>query len=433
MDVREASGEKAAGACPMGGASLIEPRNIAHPHDFYRQMRHEEPVYFDEALGMWLVSRYDDIWTVLKDPISYSFKHGYFDTLGGGFFQEFKAILERDGQGYFPDVIMEDPPLHTRVRRLTEKAFTAHRVAAIEARMTEIADDLIGRLLARCEAGEVVDGVHDYAGPFTVRVICEQLGISQFEAEKIQRWSYAYVAQISCMQDREMMLENARQVCELQNFIIAEMRQRQAEPREDMISDIVHAQLEDGTTLTFEEAVSIVRALIVGGHETTATGLSNLLYLLATRPEIERQLREAVLDDRKLTRFVEEVLRLAPPSRALSRTTTCEVELGGKWLPKGAHMLIVFESGNDDETTFACPRAFDPERTNLGKHVAFGGGVHRCVGASLARGEIKVSAREIARRIGRIELAVPADAIEYVPTVATHTIKALPLRLTRGG
>jgi cytochrome P450 len=326
---------------------------------------------------------------------------------------------------------MEDPPLHTRVRRLTEKAFTAHRVAAIEARMTEIADDLIGRLLDRCERGEVVDGVHDYAGLFTVRVICEQLGISQYEAEKIQRWSYAYVAQISCMQDREMMLENARQVCELQNFIIAEMRSREAEPREDMISDIVHAQLEDGTTLTFEEAVSIVRAIIVGGHETTATGLANLLHLLATRPEIERELRASVDDDRKLTRFVEEVLRLAPPSRALSRTTTCEVELGGKRLPKGAHMLVVFESGNDDETTFACPREFDPERGNLGKHVSFGGGVHRCIGASLARGEIKVSAREIARRIARIELAVAPEAIEYVPTVATHSIKHLPLVLTR--
>jgi cytochrome P450 len=200
-----------------------------------------------------------------------------------------------------------------------------------------------------------------------------------------------------------------------------------------MISDIVHAQLEDGTTLTFEEAVSVVRAIIVGGHETTATGLSNLLYLLATRPEIARRLQEAVDDDRKLTRFVEEVLRLAPPSRALSRTTTCEVELGGKRLPKGAHMLVVFESGNDDETTFDCPREFDPERANLGKHVSFGGGVHRCIGASLARGEIKVSAREIARRVARIELAVPPEAIEYVPTVATHSIKQLPLVLARRG
>jgi cytochrome P450 len=439
MGVREAEGAKPAGVrpaasgegAPLGGASLTEPHNIARPHDFYRRMRRDDPVYFDEKLGMHLVSRHEDIWTVLKDPITYSFKHGYFDTYGGGFFAEFKAILERDGQGYFPDVIMEDPPAHTRVRGLTEKAFTAHRVASLEPRMAEIAADLIEALLTRCERGEAVDGVTGYSGPFTVRVICEQLGIGQFEADKIQRWATAYVAQISCMQNREMMLENAAQVCELQNFIIAEMKARSDEPREDMISDIVHAKLEDGTALTFAEAVSVVRAIIVGGHETTATALSNLLFLAATRPEIERQLREAAEDDRKLTRFVEELLRFAPPSRALARTTTREVELGGKRLPKGAHLLIVFESGNDDETAFACPREFDPERANLGKHVAFGGGVHRCIGAALARGELKVSARELARRVGRIKLAVAPDEIEYMPTVATHTIKALPLIVTR--
>jgi cytochrome P450 len=421
----------AGGGSPLGGASLKDPQNIAHPHAFYGEMRRRDPVYFDEKLGMWLVSRHEDIWTVLKDPITFSFKHGYFDTWGGGFFEEFKQILQRDGQGYFPDVIMEDPPAHTRVRSLTEKAFTAHRVAAIEARMSQIAEDLIERMLARCEAGETVDGVAFFSGPFTVRVICEQLGISQFEAETIQRWAYAYVAQISCMQDRAMMLENAREVCALQNFIIAEMRARQAEPREDMISDIVHAELEDGSRLTFEEAVSIVRALIVGGHETTATALSNLLFLLATRPEVEARLREAAEDERKLTRFVEELLRLAPPSRALSRTVTRDVELGGKLLPKGAHMLVVFESGNDDETVFGCPRDFDPDRANLGKHVAFGGGVHRCIGASLARGELKVAARELARRVGEVRLTVPAEDIEYAPTVATHTIKALPLTLAR--
>jgi len=328
-------------------------------------------------------------------------------------------------------VIMEDPPAHTRVRSLTEKAFTAHRVAAIEARMGEIAQDLIEAMLARCGQGETVDGVASYAGPFTVRVICEQLGISQFEADKIQRWAMAYVAQISCMQDRRMMLANAREVCELQNFIIAEMRSRQAAPREDMISDIVHARLEDGTTLTFEEAVSIVRAIIVGGHETTATALSNLLFLMATRPEVEQGLREAAEDERKLNRFVEELLRLAPPTRALARTVTRDVELGGKRLPKGAHLLVVFESGNDDETEFACPRSFDPERANLGRHVAFGGGVHRCIGAALARGELRASARELARRVGPIRLAIPPEEVEYLQTVATHTIKALPLVLER--
>lgn len=416
---------------PLGGASLTEPGNIAHPHDFYRGMRTHDPVYFDEKLAMYLVSRYEDICTVLKDPITFSFRKGYEDTYANGFFEEFKQILERDGQGFFPDAIMEDPPAHTRVRRLTEKAFTAHRVATLEPRIKVIAVELIEKMLDRCATGEVIDGVGDFSAPFTIRVICEQLGLRHVQAEKIQRWSLAYVAQISRMQNREMMIANAKQVCELQNFIIAEMKARESEPREDMISDIVHAKLEDGTTLTFKEAVSIVRALIIGGNETTATALSNLQFLLATRPDIATRLRSSAEDDRRLTRFVEELLRLASPTRALSRTTTRDVELGGKFMPKGTQMLLVFESGNDDETEFACPREFDPERRNLAKHLAFGGGVHRCIGSSLARIEIKVAAREFARRVGDLKLTIPARDVEYLQTVATHSIKALPLVVTR--
>jgi cytochrome P450 len=416
---------------PLDGESLTEPGNIAHPHNFYRKMRTQDPVYFDEKLGMYLVSRYEDIYAVLKDPISYSFRKGYEDTYAHGHFEEFKQILERDGQGFFPDAIMEDPPAHTRVRKLTEKAFTAHRVATLEPHITAIAVDLIATIAGRCEKGETIDGVSNFSAPFTIRVICEQLGIRDFRAEQIQRWSLAVVAQISRMQSRESMIANAKQICELQNFIIAEMKARETEAREDMISDIVHAKLEDGTTLTFKEAVSIIRALIIGGNETTATALANLLFLLATRPEVGERLRECADDDKRLTRFVEELLRLAPPSRALSRTTTCDVELGGKFMPKGTQLLVVFESGNDDETEFACPRDFDPERKNLAKHVSFGAGVHRCIGSSLARMEIKVAARELSKRLGEFKLTIPPENVEYLQTVATHSIKALPLIVTR--
>ena len=427
--------QQKAGGCPVahGGqlGSLKDPEIISNPKEFYRAMRTQDPVYYDEKIGMYLVTRYDDIVEVLRDPITYSDKMGYEAIYASGNFEEFKQILERDGGGFFPDAIKDDPPAHTRVRKLMEKAFTAHRVATLEPGITKVIVDLIEHMLKKCEADGVVDAVHEFAIPVTINVICEQLGIAHFNARKIERWSQAVTAQISQMQSREQMLENAKQICELQNFIIAEMKAREAEPREDMISDIVHARLEDGTTLTFEEAVSIVRAIIVGGHETTATALSNLLFLMATRPEVEQGLREAAEDERKLNRFVEELLRLAPPTRALARTVTRDVELGGKRLPKGAHLLVVFESGNDDETEFACPRSFDPERANLGRHVAFGGGVHRCIGAALARGELRASARELARRVGPIRLAIPPEEVEYLQTVATHTIKALPLVLER--
>ena len=426
-----------AGKCPFTGqgAASLESASLkdvmAHPNAFYQTLRSEAPVYFDAKLNMWLVSRYDDIVTVLRDPQTYSDKHGYAAMYANGYFEEFKQILERDGGGFFADAIKDDPPGHTRVRRLLENAFTAHRVATLEPGITRIIVELIEKLVEKGASGQVVDGVKDFAIPLTIRVICEQLGLAEFNADKIQAWSGAVTAQISKMQDREQMLGNAAQICDLQNFIIGEMKARQAQPREDMISDIVHAKLDDGSMLEFGEAVSLIRALIIAGNDTTATAIGNLMFVLATRPEVAKSLQDSVDDDRLLNRFVEELLRIEPPVRGLAKMTTREVELGGVKLPAHAHLLVLYASGNDDETQFACPRNFDVNRANLGKHVAFGVGVHRCVGASLSRMEIKVAAREISRRIADIRLAIPAEQIAYLPTVATRQIERLPITIKR--
>lgn len=435
--VSSEAGKQASG-CPVAGhgisldtASLSDPAILARPNAFYKAMRNEDPVHYDAQLKMYLVSRYDDVVTVLRDPLTYSDKHGYAAQYASGYFEEFKQILERDGGGFFTDAIKDDPPAHTRVRRLLDKAFTAHRVATLEPAITKVIVGFIEQLADKADNGEIVDGVKDFAVPLTISVICEQMGVSQFDAAKIQRWSSAVTAQIGRMQSREQMLENAAQICELQNFVIAKMKACEANPSEDMISDLVHATLDDGSKLTFAEAVSLVRAMIIAGNDTTATAIGNLLYTLATQPEIAQTLRDSVDDDRLLNRFVEELLRFAPPVRGLAKMTTCEVELGGLKLPAGAHLLVLYASGNDDEQHFECPRQFDLNRSNLGRHVAFGVGVHRCVGASLARMEIKVAAREFVRRIGAIKLAIPVEEVPYLKSVATHTIERLPLILSR--
>jgi cytochrome P450 len=403
----------------------------AQPRDFYKAVRDQDPVYFDERIGMYLITRYDDIVEVLRDPITYSDKMGYEAIYASGHFQEFKEILERDGGGFFSDAIKDDPPAHTRVRRLMEQAFTAHRVQMLEPGITAVIVDLIEKMLEKAGKDGVVDAVRMFAVPATIRIICEQLGIGHANAEKIGRWSSAVTAQISQMQNHDQMLENAKQICELQNFIISEMKAREATAREDMISDIVHAKLEDGSTLTFKEAVSLIRALIIAGNDTTATGIGNLMYVLATQPETRKALEESVDDPRLLNRFVEELLRIEPPVRGLAKMTSKEVMLGGKLLPAGAHMLVMYASGNDDETKFACPHQFDLNRANIGQHVAFGVGVHRCIGISLARMEIKVAAREVIKRLKDIKLTIPEEDIKYLPTVATRTIKELQLTFKR--
>jgi cytochrome P450 len=195
----------------------------------------------------------------------------------------------------------------------------------------------------------------------------------------------------------------------------------------------VHAKIEgsDEPTLTFKEVVSLVRALMIAGNDTTATAMTNLFYILATQPKVAELLANAADDDRLMSRFVEELLRVEPPVRGLSRMTTKEVEVGGKLLPKGAHLLLMYASANDQEDVFACPRNFDMERTNLGRHVSFGGGPHKCIGLSLARMEIRIAAREVAKRLANIKLEIPIEDIPYLKSVATHTIEHLPITYSK--
>ncbi|MDR2856636.1 MAG: cytochrome P450 [Novosphingobium sp.] len=399
----------------------------AQPRDFYRAMRKGQPIFHDKGLDSWLVTRHEDIWAVQSDPVTFSVKHGYAEQYARGMHEEFQAYLREHGGGFFPDAIMSDPPYHTRIRRLMEQAFTARRVKELEPRLHEIVRDLIASIAdkGRCDA------VKDIAQPLTIRVIVEQLGLDHGMEKEISDWSSAVTAQIGAMQSRETMLANAAKIAEMQLYIIGKMKEREKEPREDMISDIVHAQVtnEDGSVekLTFDEAVSLIRAMLIAGNDTTATAIGNLFYVLTTKPGMAGLLQEVVGDERRMNRFVEEHLRNEPPVRALSRMALKDVEVNGTVIPRGAHMLLVYDSGNDDETVFPDPRKFDMDRPNIGRHVAFGGGPHRCVGLALARMEIKLAAQEISRQLKDIRLAIPESEIAYLPTVATHTIESLPI------
>jgi cytochrome P450 len=407
--------------------SRIDPDFLNDPYPNYERLRSSRALRFDPTLGMWLVSRYEDLQEVFRDPNVYSLEAGYNLQYAQGFFEEFKSILERDGGGYFPDAIMTDPPYHTSVRRLMEKAFTAHRVKQLEPRITNLVVEKIEAVAdrGRCEV------VNEISVPLTIGIICEQMGFGQVDADKIKRWSAAVVAQIGGVQNRDQMIAYAQEICELQQYIIAHIRDREASPREDMISDLVHARMEDGSRLTFKETVSLVRAMLIAGNETTAAAISKLFLLLATRPDLASQLRDAVEDERFLTRFVEEFLRYDSPIHGLSRVTTRDVTLGGVDLPKGAQILLLYASGNRDHSEFDRADEFDSTRQNLLRHVTFGTGTHRCIGAALARMEVKTVAREVGRRLENIRLGAPAKDLTYVPSIATHSLAQLPLTFSR--
>jgi cytochrome P450 len=425
--------------CPVSGKAMalrgdesrLDPPIFKDPFPFYKALREQNPVYYDPKLDIYLITRYDDAMAVMRDDVSFSLEHGYQDRYANGYVDELAEIMDRDGGGFIRDIIACDPPAHTRLRKLIEKAFTGHRVKELEPRIRQMVIDLIEPLADRGHG----DGMKDIGAPLTARIICEQLGFDFDEVgtEKIARWTTALLAQIGRMQTHEEMLGNARDMCELQNYIIAHIHAREAEPREDMMSDLVHARLDDeeNPSLSFAEKVSCIRAFLIAGNDTTAATLANMMLVLATQPELAQQLYESADDDRLLTRFVEEILRLVPPVHGLFRTAMKDVELSGTVIPAGAQVCIMYASANYDEAVFPCPEQLDVNRGNIGKNITFGAGIHRCVGAALARMEVKVAAREIIKRLDNIRLAIPIEEISYLPTIATHTVERLPLTFTR--
>ncbi len=428
------TGDTPSGSCPFSGQmtlrgdeSRLDPLIRNNPFPFYQALREQQPVYYDAKLDVWLVSRYEDAMAVLRDPITFSLEHGYQDRYANGFVDELAAIIDREGGGFVRDIIAVDPPTHGRLRKLLDKAFTNHRVHSLEPRIRQIVIDLVEPLAARGHG----DGMKDIGAPLTAQIICEQLGLDFAEVgtERIARWTTAVIAQIGRMQTREDVPGNAREICDLQNYVIPIIRDREANPREDMISDLAHARLddEDNPTLSFAEKVSCVRALLIAGNDTTAAAITNLMYILATQPELTRELQAKVDDDRLMNRFVEELLRLQPPVHGLFRTAMKEVKVGDTVIPAMAQVCVLFASANDDESRFPDPRTLDIHRGNMGSHLTFGAGIHRCIGAALARMELKVAAQEILRRLDDIRLAVPEEDITYLPTLATHTITSLPL------
>ena len=425
-------------ACPhnheamqlTGGESRLDPDILNNSFPFYRALRKEAPVYFDEKLDVYLISKHDDALSVLRDDINFSLEHGYQDRWANGHAEELEAILRRDSGVFVRDPAL-DPPAHTRVRRLIEKAFTAHRVKSLEPRIRTIVGEVIDGLLLRGEA----DGRLDIGTAITARVVCDQLGFDFDEVgiDNFASWTTAWVAQMGRMQSHAEMLENAKEIIELQKYIVRKIRERETEPKEDLTSDIVHARLDDDAnpTLSFEEQVAWVRALMIGGNDTTATALANLMMILATRPDIARTLHEIADDELLVTRFADEVLRIEPPAHGLYRTAVNAVEVGGTMIPEGAQVCILFASANDDDAVFAGPRDFDLDRKNSGRTLTFGAGIHRCVASALARVEVKIAAQEIIRRMDHIKLAIPEEELRYLPTLGTQTLDKVPIVFTR--
>ena len=209
----------------LATATLKDPELAAHANEFYAAMRLGDPVHFDPVLGSWLVSRFEDMQTVYRDPFTYSANYGLKLFYAGAFAKEFREILERDGGGFFEDVAPTDAH-NPRIRKLLEQAFTARRVKSLEPGIVRLVNGMIDKIAERGRC----DAVREFAQPMTIAVICEQLGFEQMDAERVERWSHAVMQTVSAMQTHETMVANAREMADLQLFLLDSPARTPARP-----------------------------------------------------------------------------------------------------------------------------------------------------------------------------------------------------------
>lgn len=407
---------------PLQAGSPLSPEALACPHQYNQRLREEAPVYQCPHTGIFFVSDYATVRAIAKDHTTFSNKFGQAMRPMGAEIDPDLAAIQATGYKPVDTMLTEDPPVHRRYRGMVNQAFTARRVATLEPEIERICHGLIDAMLDKGE----VDLVPDFAEPVPLTVIAEQLGVSLDDYELFKTWSDAFVAQLSGMADKAQQMESARLIVDFQHYFAERLEERRANPQDDIISDIVHAQFENERPLDMPEMLSILQQLLVAGNETTTNSISEGVLLWTQHPDQFARLKAkpALVDN-----LVEEVLRLSSPTANMWRVATRDTEINGIPVPAGSMVMIRFSSANRDEQVYPDAHAFDVERANAKTQIAFGYGVHMCIGASLARKELNVAFRCLLERVEKFELLCDESELVYAPNVLLRGLSSLPLRV----
>lgn len=393
------------------------------PFPYYALLRREAPVYRHPKTGMFFVSRLDSVRHVLAEPLVFSSQMANAQTQSSSsaVAKELKKIA---AEGYPPrnTMLTADPPLQTRYRKSVGRAFTTKRIQSVEPTLREISQELLSAWPTRGR----VDFANSFAVPFPVQSIAKVLGMRDDVVGNIKRWSDDSVAALGVRITDERRLEAARGLIELQHYWAEEMKDRRESPRDDFLSALCRATIEDANgevrELDIPEMISIVTQLMVAGNETTTKLLNEIVRLLCENPQEWERLRA---EPARIPAVVEEGLRMASPNQGLFRHVTEDVELDGVEIPKGSTIWVMFGAANRDERFFEEPDRFDPDRKNLREHVALGHGAHFCIGAPLARLEARVALEELAKRVEHVSL--PDQELAYEPSFILRGLVRLEL------
>ena len=407
----------------------FDPSTQQCPFPHYAQMREEAPVHPVPGLGVHLVTKHDLVMQVLRDPQTYSSMFGGAGMPLSSADREKFAEVMAAGYPRVPTMLTADQPDHTRYRRLVARAFHPKVIAEMEPIIRQITVELIESWIDKGR----IEFVKEFGVPLPVRVIAKALNVPDDRLADFKRWSDDSIAGIGTNITLEQRLQAEYGVNEFQHYFAEQIELRRTHPQDDILTNLLNASIDDDDPevtdkrqLDMPEMLSIIQQLLVAGNETTTKSLTEMVRLLAENPEEWAALKA---DPSRAEKVFEETLRLSTPTQGMWRILTKDAELGGVQLTKGQRIIIVFASANRDEALFDNPDEFDPMRDHLRDNLAFGKGIHFCLGANLSRLEGKVAAEELSKRIDTITLS-ESNKYQYFPSFMLRGLTDLDIEFT---
>jgi len=371
------------------------------PFPQYERMRATAPVFQDDHSGSWHVFRYDDVQRVLSEHATFSSRMGGDNPSG-------------TGQLFASSLITTDPPRHRQLRSLVTQAFTPKAVDALAPRIAGLTDELMAEIAGKGSA----DLIRDLAYPLPVIVISELMGIPSEDRERFKHWSDVIVSQTRTLPASETQDSTTSEMVE---YFLALIDQRRSRPGTDLISSLLAAEI-DGQKLTVPELLGFCALLLVAGNETTTNLIGNAVLCLAESPgTLERLLSEPAL----VPQALEEVLRFRSPVQSMYRVAVADTVVGDHLIPAGAPIVAWIGSANRDGQQFQRAAEFDVDR-NPNRHLAFGHGIHFCLGAPLARLEARIALEALLSRLPGLSVASGAQ-LERMDSSIVYGLKELPV------
>lgn len=405
---------------------VFDFETLKRPYETYRLLRDHAPVHHSPDMQVYVVTRYDLVREAIRDTETFSSRYDsflqasrkiMFDSAAPAVQEELRQ-LDAQMVPIPPTMLTLDEPEHTKYRSLVSELFTASRIKASEGAV----QDVIDRAIAGFGDRTAIEFMEAFAFPVPLEIIATRLGIPPEARDFFDDAATAAAAGLRLTpMDGEEMLRRARLALDLQKLLIGLAEERRAKPEDDMISILANSQLEaEQRPLTDGEILSILNQFLVAGHETTSSTFGWGMLLLCENPELAPQLVE---EPALMRTFVEEALRMEAPVQGLPRLVTRDTELGGYFLPAGAMVMLRYGAANRDERQFPDPDVVDLRRKKAGAQMAFGQGIHFCIGAPLARQELTLGFTSLLAHGRNFRLDPAHDVPE---PEASFILRALP-------